>query len=398
MRIALALLFTASAAALSVHAEGIPVQITYVEKSDVSGRLLSVLEDQSVRFQPEGGDVGELAVADLVQISFDGADEVAKSDVVVVLRGGDRLQGRVTGGSAENVRIACRSLGTFKVPLEQVRGMVFPSAPASLRDRLLSSLESGRGGNDDRVVLPNGDVMKGIIQTVSDKGITLSNAGGERTIQADQLAAFAMAQTAAPDAASAGAKLVAADGSVLSGRLSRVGDGVLEFTTAIGRTVRVSPRALKAIRFQGGRLTYVSDLKPRNVTQTALIEGEPSPWRMRVDTNVLGTPLRLGKRTYRKGLGMHTQCVAQFGLGGKYARLLGVVGIDSGTFAGESQAGGAVFRVRLDGKTIFDSGPLRRGDDPKPLDLVVTQGQELILEVSFVNELDDHGSRSWSIT
>lgn len=389
----------AFACAAPVRAEGIPARLTYVERSDQSGRLLAVVDDgAAVRFQPEDGKTRRLPLEDLVEIAFGTGDDSSAQDTVTVLRGGDRLSGRITGGDEESVRISCRSLGTFKVKLDSLQGMVFPAAPAPLRARLLASLASGRGAAEDRLVLPNGDVLEGVIKLVSAKGVTLESATGARTLAHAELAAFALGQpAAAADAKTVTVRLSAADGSLLTGSLTRVGDGVLEFRTAIGRTVRVSPRAVRAITFRGGRLTYVSDLKPARVRQSSLLEGEPTVWRLQRDRNVLGGPLRLNGRTYRKGLGMHTRCEVRYALDGSYHRLLGLIGVDEGTIDPErpgGSSGNVIFRVRVDGKTVFDSGPVRRGEKPRLLNVPVRGAKELVIEADFGTNADDRGDHA----
>lgn len=89
-----------------------------------------------------------------------------------------------------------------------------------------------------------------------------------------------------------------------------------------------------------------------------------------------GDPLRIGSQTYTNGLGHHANGQVLVLLGGEFARFEAEVGLQP------CNGGSVIFRVRADGKILFDSGTLRNGDAPKPINVSVAGAQELALEVT----------------
>jgi hypothetical protein len=380
------------------------VRLSHVEATDVAGVLQAVADDGSwVIFTPEGGEPTTLAIDEVVRISFGARERTSSRDAIAVLSGGDVLSGGIIGGGQERIRLRNRAVGEIAVSLERLRGVILPSAPAEMRSRLLRSL-TARSVPRDRVIFPNGDVVEGVILKVSDKNVTIESGLGARPLPYTELAAFVVAELqplavrpVRPGKREVVAVLHTADGSRLSGRLTGLTQEAVRYRTRLGHEVEVQASAIIEITFRGGRVTYLSELRPQRVRQTPLIRGEPTPWTLQRDRSVLGTPLRLDKKIYERGLGMHSRCEATYRLDGKYSRLLGTIGIDegaTGTSHKPAAPGGVVFRVHLDGKMVFDSGPVSRGDAPRPLRVAVAAARTLTLEVDFGPDGDDRGDHA----
>ena len=88
-------------------------------------------------------------------------------------------------------------------------------------------------------------------------------------------------------------------------------------------------------------------------------------------------PLRIGDKTYAKGLGHHANGRVVVMLDGRFERFEADVGIQKQ--AGD--AGSVVFRVFVDGEKRFDSGVVRQADGSKRVEVSVRGAQELCLEV-----------------
>jgi hypothetical protein len=102
-----------------------------------------------------------------------------------------------------------------------------------------------------------------------------------------------------------------------------------------------------------------------------------------MDRSVLGDELRAGGAQYRRGIGMHAPSLLTFALDGSYRALRGRVAIDDSTLVNPTSArGSVVFRVRADGKVLWES-PLVRGGDPALVlpALELSGKRELALEV-----------------
>ncbi len=101
-----------------------------------------------------------------------------------------------------------------------------------------------------------------------------------------------------------------------------------------------------------------------------------------------GHPLRIGERTYRKGLGTHSRCRLTYDLGGAYTRFLADVGIDEE--AGDR--GNVDVQVLVDGKPKFERKGLTGRDEALAVAVDVAGAARLTLVVDFGADFDicDH--------
>ena len=81
--------------------------------------------------------------------------------------------------------------------------------------------------------------------------------------------------------------------------------------------------------------------------------------------------IRLGGKTYARGIGTHAYSTGTLELQGKAARLVGLVGIDD-TVAGQQSAKTAMARILADGKIVWRSTRLVGGQGGQPFDLDMT--------------------------
>ena len=89
--------------------------------------------------------------------------------------------------------------------------------------------------------------------------------------------------------------------------------------------------ALAKLDFNLGRLTYLSDLEPAKLSESAFFAGFPS---VRKDVNQDGRPIVLLDRTFAKGLTLEGASAVEYNLGGKYKDFKAIVGADTRTAEG----------------------------------------------------------------
>lgn len=89
--------------------------------------------------------------------------------------------------------------------------------------------------------------------------------------------------------------------------------------------------------------------------------------------------LRIGPREYEAGLGVHAPAVTVLALDGTYRMFEAEAGVQ---WQGGTGTGTVIMSVLVDGKKVFDSGPLREGDAPVPVRVSVEGAWELRLEVA----------------
>lgn len=131
---------------------------------------------------------------------------------------------------------------------------------------------------------------------------------------------------------------------------------------------------------------FLSDLEPVRATQG---------WgSLGIDRSVSGGPLRIGERTFQRGLGTHALSDLQFALAGRFVRFLAEVGVDS------AQAGKAREALELevygDEKLLWKSGRMSRADAAKAVDVDVTGVSLLRLHVGDGGDGIDYDHADWA--
>lgn len=117
------------------------------------------------------------------------------------------------GGVVDRVAWSARLWGPVLIDLEGVRSVVV-NARAAARV-MQGSLERG-AASEDRVVLINGDVLDGFVESVSGAAVRIESAGEVRSIE---LARVAIISLASPARSASGARVWLEDGTVARGAL-----------------------------------------------------------------------------------------------------------------------------------------------------------------------------------
>ncbi len=124
----------------------------------------------------------------------------------------------------------------------------------------------------------------------------------------------------------------------------------------------------------GAEVEYVTDVRHR-------IVHPGMGWGMLgIDTcahapGVAPLPMRIGDKTYARGLGHHAPGELVIDLEGMYDRFEAEVGVQKQ----ESNVGSVVFQVFVDGEKRFDSGVMRESDAARPISIPVNGASELRL-------------------
>ena len=133
-----------------------------------------------------------------------------------------------------------------------------------------------------------------------------------------------------------------------------------------------SPAPIASPAVDGRSAVYLSDLAWLSASSGWTPNKDHLPRR---DRNIESRPLRLGGRTYAKGIGTHAPSEIIYSIDGGYQRLTATVG-------GAEASGTVVFQVYGDGKLLFDSGTLRGLGAAKKLDVSVQGVRRLRLVVT----------------
>lgn len=290
---------------------------------------------------------------------------------------GERFRGRVTGGDETGLTVRLPDGATVSIALELLRRV--QTVNSASRD------SAGREEpGEDVVELQNGDRATGLIDRVDADGISLQTGEQRRVLRWEVLAAARLANVAATDdpagaaadSGPAGYRCTLSNGDLfLSSRLDWRGDTVL-LTRTSGDSLRVDAAALTVVEAVGGRWQWLADLPPTQQRSRSILDLR---WPMARNLNVAGGPLRCGGQVSAHGIGLHAAANVTWTLGGRYRRLTASAGIDD--------SGGpwsdASLTVRVDGRVLLNLEHLRHGEPPRPIDLDVSNGQVLELEIGF---------------
>ena len=322
--------------------------------------------------------------------------------VALVLADGSILMAENVAADKERLTANSELLGTLKLPLEALAGIVLqmPSQPAD-RDKLLDRLLRATG-DADRLLLQNGDELTGLLTGIADEVAKLETDVGPVAIKLDRAAAIILNPTLKhkPKDHRFRAWAGLSDGSRLLCAQLLMDRQSLKLT-AFGQTFVGSPAALVFLQPLGGRAVYLSDLKPAEYQQTPYLD---LSWPYQTDRNVTGGQLRCGGRLYLKGLGVHSAARLVFNLSplplgegpgvraaGAPTRFEADLGIDDST----DGRGSVQFRVLVDGREKFASPIVRGGDAPLPVSVDVTGAEKLELVVDYADRGDVLDHADW---
>ena len=172
------------------------------------------------------------------------------------------------------------------------------------------------------------------------------------------------------------------DGSRVWGRAESLEGGKLTLRRPGGATLTIDWPKVVRLDVRSDRMAFCSDLEPASMRVTY-------PWEPMMDASVMGNPLRLGGKTYERGIGVHGQTVIRYDVVGRYDVFAAMIGIDDET----EGRGDCVFRVVGDGKVLAEHRMTGK-DQPRSLrvDISDVDRLELITEAGENLDIGDHAN------
>jgi alpha-galactosidase len=113
----------------------------------------------------------------------------------------------------------------------------------------------------------------------------------------------------------------------------------------------------------------------------------------RVDRSVTGEPLSIAGERFEHGVGTHARSTLWIELGGASERFIARVGVDDDT---TSAAASVSFRVLGDGRELWSSGVMKRGDSARSVDVDLRGVQRLLLSVGDAGDGIDYDHADWA--
>jgi hypothetical protein len=353
-----------------------------VDEGRIRGEIVG-LEGAQLRVRTSEGE-RFLRCADILSVVFSREEEpLGAPHSMIELVNGDRLLGRPVAGEAD--------LLTFRLQSRQALDL----SVSALRRWVRIAGSEGRSPEDyagnpeaDRVyrIAEGGlDHLDGTFLAFEEGGFRFESPLGESRFSFEEAVALVLLLAEPPPESKELLALVdLVDGTRLTGRLESFEGGAFQVSLAAGPRVLLPVRDLASMGFRNGRTVVLSDLEAASIEEVPFFGG-PDALRFSVgrDRSVGGGPLRCAGREFARGLGLHARTRLRFALAGAYRAFRASVGIDDEVLR-FPRSGSAIFRVILDGKTAFESAPLRAGSEPVRIPEIDVSGvDDLVLEADF---------------
>ncbi len=390
---------TAPTRTLDLPARAPKARILTLDGRSLEGSNLRVIEGRlAVELSP-----GEASVefADVLEASVETPvppnaahlpGSAAAPAVEVELVNRDLLRGvLLRGRGEEGFVLRSAALGEIEVSLEDVASVRFLAGAARAEDP--PPLEAGP--KEDRVLFATGDRIEGTVRSVAPAEVKVrATDGAERTLKVEGLLGFALAALPRRPATGLRVQLALTDGTRITGTGAATTDAAWTLSGTLGGKERVVPSAfLAGLAVRGGRGTALSDLVPASVEIRPYWGDDPLvlPLRPRFDRAFRldgGTapPLRVGGRTYLRGVSCFSGTTLAYDLSGSPVRaFVATVGVDDG-----GPRGAVEFEVLLDGKSAWRSGVVRREPVVMPrLDLAGAKTLSLVVHAGPDDDVQD---------
>ncbi len=375
---------------LVVAAAGAPAVEVSTLKGDSFKGELQKLTATTLTLQQTSG-ITEIPVAQILEVR--GKSDEIKPAVetglaFVQLADGSRVGCTKVSTSSRNVTVESPLLGSFSIPLTAVANIRFTDAAAKIEAAWKEICE--RQTKTDLLVIrkkqEKGDILDhlgGVVGDIGDQSIKFLLDGDAIPVKREKV--FGVVYFRRETDIGKPVCQVELTGSNVIQVTALDSDGEkLNATLLTGAKVSVPLASVRGLNFSLGKLRYLSQMEPREVKYTPLFD---ITWEYRRDRNQDGDPLRLGTKTYSRGLWIHSKTYLRYRIGTDFRRFQAVMGIDKKV----APNGDVHVVISGDGKPLFEAD-VRGVDEPRSLDLDVKGVRDLEILVDFGGDLDisDH--------
>jgi hypothetical protein len=333
-----------------------------------------------------GGDAGSLELADVRRIerTVQPPPHTDAATFNVLLAGGGEVFATSVQLQDEAVRIVT-PCAEVRGTIDLLRSIRFSSGKPNVEYE--TACKNPPENNDLIFVRVDDKVqaLRGFVLTIDDQSLAYEWAGEKHQVSRDNLVGvvFVALGVDAPDVD--GSVVHLSDGSIV-GAVSISLEGELRVRLPDNSMSELPWQFVSRVDIRSPRLTFVSDLDPVESHQRPIVT-LPQPYRR--DKSVSGGPLKLGARTYEKGLGVRSYSRLRYDIKGEYEMFVATIGIDAGT----DGKGDCEFVVLGDGTELLRLR-VRGSDSAKQIaiDIANVDALTLVVEPGEALDLADHGN------
>ena len=371
-------LFSACLAVIVVMVLALPARANWnlvtADFKEQTGLTVNTWESGAgLSFTDNSGKLNTIPTRDVLSLTSTAAPPAAPAagppDWRLTLRNGDVLYGAPDGVSGQSLKFTTPELGSIAVPLKlvaEIDSLRKKAEPASGAATQAAVPVKGLP-DQDLVCLANRDTLQGLLVDFAAGKLQIAvtaNANAIANVDAKVVDRVFLAGTSAPRTLPPlAARLTFASGTILTVPLDKPKsfswtiDNVL-FKDPAGQERKASAGGILHVDVVGGRVVCLTELDPEKDEQTTLMG---TRWPTQIDKNVMGDPLRVEKKIYTRGLGVHVRSHLVYHLDGSFETLKVRVGLDDSA----APLGAADVSVLLDGKVLWQAKGLQTGDAAK---------------------------------
>lgn len=310
-----------------------------------------------------------------------------KPTVVVELVGGGVIPGSQVTIADDHCSITWPHGEALKVAIDAVRAIRFQ--PAVVNDEFSKSLAAPSADLDRIFVMVDGkiDSVTGLVNKLTETEISIELDGQVRNLPREKVFGVVVS-LAAPESRPPRCTVHLKDGSQLGGDVTELDAKQAQLKIGGSNQVLVPRSAIHHVVVRSSRIAYLSDLKPTQVKQQAIVT-LPRPWQK--DRSVTGRTLTIGGRSFEKGIGVQAHNELTFDVPAEFDVLAATIGLDADT----GGKGDCVFEVIVDGQRLF-SERVRGKDPPRDIQVPLNRAKQISLVVLPGADLDLADHADWA--
>jgi hypothetical protein len=238
----------------------------------------------------------------------------------------------------------------------------------------------------------NLDYHKGVIQDVNNTHVRFEFDGEPIAVKRPKVYGLFYYHAAGEQLAESRFTVFDSGGSRWAAQSLAVAEGRLQWTAPGGRSVSRQLEQVERIDLTRGKVAYLSDLEPDRVAYTPFFAADKAlPSRLaffapRKDQTLEAKPIRIGGRSFTKGLSLHCKTEIAYTLPNSFSRFQAVAGIDD-----EVRPRGHLRLAIYAGDKLLLQTAISGADAPKPIDLDISGVRRLVIMVDFGSDVDIAG-------
>lgn len=365
-------------------ARGQSATVHTIEGKVLGGALMTLAIPGDVTVEHDGEN-STISWNDLDRLELNVRGESVPGAWRLTLADGGVLFGRIAGGSESAVRVEHAILGALTIPFEHVHELERRATGGEPGDGVRAS--GSRDRVEDRLILVNGDVLKGSIARLTSEGVALVIGERERPVAWGAIRRVSLAplttstrpgMIGASPRSDGGprAQLQLVDGSTLVARVAGLRDGLIQMDSGLGFVVAMPLEAVRTIESVGGRRAWLC-VMPLNDSREIRFFDHSNP----LDTSAQGRiePIRLGGATHSRGLRFAGAGQRSWKLQDQFVLLRASLGMEDGT----GPLADADVVIRVNGRPVVEHRGLRSGQPARSVEINLAGANELEIEIGF---------------